>query len=379
MRDIHEKTGKLKVLLLESSPNWGGQEDRLVREAVWLTARGHRVLVACNEKAAIAERAAAAGLEVRTLSMRSAADPKGLIALWQLVVSEGPDLVHARSPKDAWLSFWLHLSGVPVVRSRHTTFPKRMPWRRSFIYRHGCRRLIASAGFIAEAMHCSLGVAQERIDIIGECVDTSEFSPGNGEAFRREFGIKKSAPLFGIVAMLRGEKGHDIFMRAAKIVTEKHPGARFVIVGSAASRERVKRQLEVMMREDFANRHEPPVIMTGFRSDVPQVMRAIDCLVVPSRREAQTIVIPQAFATGKPAIGSRVGGIPELVKHGVNGLIFEPEDHTALAIAMLDIASNPERATNMGKAARRFAEEELTVDRKMELLLASYRKCVEFP
>lgn len=376
MHKTQEKEAKLKVLLLESSPNWGGQEERLLREASWLREHRHNVALACNGNSAIAARATAAGIRSETISMRSAADLRGLISLSRLVVTGRPDIIHAHSPKDAWLCFWFHSFGVPVTRSRHTTFPRHMPARRGFIYRHGCRRLIASAGFIAQAMHDSLGVAKDRIDVIGECVNTSEFCPGDGVEFRKEFGIDKSAPLFGVVAMLRGEKGHDVFLRAAKIAAQQRPDARFVIVGDAASRRRVKQEIQKTLGTEFYGFPTPPVMMTGFRRDIPEVMRALDFLVVPSRREAQTLVIPQAFATGKPVIASKVGGIPELVEHGANGLLFESEDHDSLAAAMLELAADPHRAARMGRAGRKLAEEELAIDRKMELLLASYRKCV---
>lgn len=374
MQAIRDEDRKLKVLLLESSPNWGGQEDRLLREATWLQQRGHQVMLACNDDAAIIGRAGAAGIETRVIPFRTNIDLAGLGTLAELVRREKPDLLHAHSSKDAWFCFWFHRAGVPVVRSRHTTLPSDMPRGRRFIYRHGCRRLIASAGFIAETMRTSLGIADDRIDVIGECVDTQEFSPGDGSEFRREFRIPATAPLFGIIAMLRGEKGHDTFVRAARLVLETRPDARFVIVGSPASRDKVEQKIRQFIETELKSVEDPPVIMTGFRRDIPRIMRALDCLVVPSIKEAQTLVIPQAFATGKPVIASRVGGIPELVEDGVNGLLLTPKDHRGLAERMLRLINEPELAARLGRAGLEFARHELAVDVKMEQLLAAYRK-----
>jgi len=376
MQAIQDNGKKLKVLLLESSPNWGGQEDRLLREAVWMQKNGHRVILACNDSAAIIGRAGAAGVEVRAIPFRANVDLPGLNALARLVRRERPDVIHAHSSKDAWFSFYFHLAGVPVVRSRHMTLPDVMPRGRRFIYRHGSRRLIAAAKFIADTMRDSLGVPGDRIDVIGECVDTEEFSPGDGSAFRREFGIAESAPLFGIVAMLRGEKGHDTFLRAARRVLASRPDARFVIVGSTTPGNIVEAQIEEILAAEFAQLSSSPVTMTGFRRDIPQIMRALDCLVVPSRHEAQTLVIPQAFATAKPAIGSRVGGIPEILQDEVNGFLVEPENKNEVADRMLRIAGDKVRAQRLGRAGREFAERELAVDIKMEQLLACYRKAI---
>jgi len=337
---------------------------------------GHRVILACNDAAAIIGRAGAAGVEARSIPFRANVDLPGLKALAQLIRSERPDVIHAHSSKDAWFSFYFHLRGVAVVRSRHMTLPDVMPRGRRFIYRHGCRRLIAAAGFIADTMRDSLGVPADRIDVIGECVDTQEFSPGDGSEFRREFAIPENAPLFGIVAMLRGEKGHDIFLAAARKVLESHPDARFVIVGSTTPGNVVEAQIQEILAAEFARFPVCPVVLTGFRRDIPRIMRALDCLVVPSRHEAQTLVIPQAFASAKPAIGSRVGGIPEILQDGVNGFLVEPENKDEVADRMLRIAGDKNLAQRLGRAGREFAERELAVDIKMDQLLACYRKAV---
>lgn len=376
MQANRDKDKALKILMLESSPNWGGQEDRLLREAVWMQKNGHRVILACNDAAAIIGRAGAAGVEARSIPFRANVDLPGLKALARLIRSERPDVIHAHSSKDAWFSFYFHLRGVAVVRSRHMTLPDVMPRGRRFIYRHGCRRLIAAAGFIADTMRDSLGVSPDRIDVIGECVDTQEFSPGDGSEFRREFGIPENAPLFGIVAMLRGEKGHDTFLAAARRVLESRPDARFVIVGSTTPGNIVESQIQEILAADFARFPVCPVILTGFRRDIPRIMRALDCLVVPSRHEAQTLVIPQAFASAKPAIGSRVGGIPEILQDGINGFLVEPGNKDEVADRMLRIAGDKDLAQRLGHAGRDFAERELAVDIKMNQLLACYRKAV---
>jgi glycosyltransferase involved in cell wall biosynthesis len=366
----------LSILMLESSRHWGGQEDRLIREARWLRKNGHRVMLACNPDAAIAPRARDAGVDVRPVPMRANVDVPGLKQLASLVRSERPDVLHAHSSKDAWFAFWFHCCGIPVVRSRHMTLPDTMRRGRRFIYRHGCRRLIASAGFIADNMRDSICVPAERVDVIGECVDTAEFRPGDGSAFRREFAIPDDAPLFAIVAMLRGEKGHRTFLHAAREVLARHPNARFAVVGGPVASNSIELELREIIREEFARLDPNPVVMTGFREDIASIMRAMDCLVVPSAEEAQTLVIPQAFATRKPVIGSRVGGIPELIEDGVTGLLIPPQNSTALATAMGRIITEPALADHMAQAGYELAKRELFSDIKMSLLVESYRKAI---
>jgi glycosyltransferase involved in cell wall biosynthesis len=146
-----------------------------------------------------------------------------------------------------------------------------------------------------------------------------EFHPGlDGGEFRAEFKISPKSPLFGVIAMMRLEKGQRTFINAAAKVLSLVSDARFVIVGGGGG-SYVDR-LYAKIRRTFP-RSPAPVIITGYREDLSQVIAALDFVVVPSLREAQTIVIPQAFAAGKPVIASLVGGIPKLVRHEQNGQV----------------------------------------------------------
>lgn len=360
---------------MESSPNWGGQEERLIREAVWLREQGHQILVICQPNSEVLDRASAAGLQVATFRMRSAFDPLALVQMVGWIFRFRPHLIHAHSPKDAWLSFWFHRLGIPVVRSRNITLPQKMPPSRGFIYRHGCRRVLASAAFIRDKLVDHVGVPSSRVDVIGECVNLEEFFPGDGSAFRQEFGIAPQAPLFGIVAMLRGEKGHMTFLKAAIEIAKEWPEARFVIVGKSTGKRTLEQNLLALIEKHWPQGNAP-VILTGFRRDVPVVMRALDVLVVPSTHDAQTLVIPQAFATGKPVIGSRVGGIPELVHQGKNGLLVKPGDVDELVQAMRFFLQHPKAAREMGQAGLELARRELSYEVKMRQLQDSYAKAI---
>ena len=364
----------LKVLLCDSSPNWGGQQYRLVREALWMKERGHEVLVLCGARSELAARMRKHAPHVPVETLRSWGGPLGLLEFVWKTVRSAPDIIHTHSGQDAFWASLLHFAGRTVVHSRHMTVPPEMKSRRKFPYRSGCSRTIASADFIKSDLAAVTGIPEDRVDVVGEGVDLDEFHPGvSGRGFREEFGIPGDAPVFGMVAMIRGDKGHKHFLKAAAEVLEKFPSARFVIAGNGpeAQVEKLTRRVQ----EKFP-RQPPPVILAGYREDVPEILAALDALVVPSLREAQTIVIPQAFATGKPVIASRVGGIPEIVMHGVNGWLVPPGDDRALADAMMRFAESPDLRLRIGRAGLDLARRELGFDRKMELMLSSYRRAI---
>ncbi|MEI8309584.1 MAG: glycosyltransferase family 4 protein [Verrucomicrobiota bacterium] len=368
-----EKSG-LKVLLCDSSPNWGGQEYRLLREAQWLHERGHKVLVVCGARSELALRLPRQAPGVQVEKMRSWGGLLGLLEFLWKVHRWSPDVIHAHSGQDALWASIFHFFGRTVVCSRHMTVPSRMKGQRKFCYRSGCSRVIASAEFIKRDLIAAVGIPESSVDVVGEGVDLKEFHPeANGRGFREEFGIPEDVLVFGIVAMIREEKGHAQFVKAAAKVRDQIPGARFVIVGDGQESRMEKLRRRVLKEFPL---QPAPVIFTGYREDVPEIMAALDVLVVPSLREAQTLVIPQAFATGKPVIASLVGGIPEIVTHGRNGLMVTAGDVRDLAAAMVRLAESPDLRLRLGRAGLDLARQELLFDRKMELLLGSYRRAI---
>ena len=120
------------------------------------------------------------------------------------------------------------------------------------------------------------------------------------------------------------------------------------------------------LRESHALGLANHVVMTGFRRDVPEVMAALDLLVLPSTRsEATSQVIPQALAVRTPVVATAVGGIPEIVKDGVTGRLVPPGEPDALARAIVEMISDTERAHIMAQAGQALVRERFTVDAMM--------------
>lgn len=367
----------MNVLHVESSLNWGGQEERTVCEAHWLNRNGHRCWVACNPTSEIKRRS---GRMAVALDLKRSFAPSSSVKLARLCRRRSVDVLHVHSPKDAWICVPLHLLGLPVVRSRQITNAVKACWSRSVIYRRGCSQLITTADCIRRELVARNGVSPERVTVIGEGVDLSRFHPGiDGRGFRREFGIRDGEILFGLVAMIRPEKGHLTFIDAARITHERHAHTRFVIVGEGTG----ARELEFSLRRELVRRQggirSGPVIMTGFREDIPEVIAALDALVVPSHAEAQSLVIPQAFASAKPVIASAVGGIPELVDDGRNGLLTPPGDAIGLAEAMERFVTDPQLRKRLSEAGLRHARTHLDFGSRMAETISVYRKAARPP
>lgn len=364
----------MNILHTECSLNWGGLEQRIVVETAWLNSHGHKAFIACDPRGELYRRGREAGAAVLGVSMRNNFDVPGFLALRAIVRKHRIDLINTHGSKDSWLCFPLHLAGTPVVRSRHLTL-RVTPGARSFIYKHGCRRVIATAAMIKKALIETNGVRAERIDVVGEFVDLEEFHPAvDGRPFRERFGIPAEAPLFGIVAMIRGEKGHRVFLDAAFGVLKRHPEARFVVVGEGTGDRKLEKECRARIEKAFGSAAGGAIQMTGFQRNIPEVIAALDVVVVPSRAEAQSRIIPEGFAMRRAVIGSRVGGIPELVEDGRTGLLVEPSDADALAEAMTRLIEEPELRESLARGGHALALSDLSLDQKMAQTLACYEK-----
>ena len=148
------------------------------------------------------------------------------------------------------------------------------------------------------------------------------------------------------------------------------PDARFLNVGDGVGFDEVSRRVRDLGLD-------PSVCLTGFRRDIPEVMAALDVLVLPSiRSEAIPQVIPQALAVGTPVVASTVGGSPELIRDGENGRLVPPGDSRALADAILALLREPERARAMARAGQAMVQERYTIDATMARTTAVYRDLV---
>ena len=298
--------------------------------------------------------------------MRFALDPLALLALGRVLREHAVALVHTHSSVDSWLGALVaRAMGRPVVRSRHVSIP--ILRHRALVYRLA-HRIITNGEAIARLV-AAAGVDPEKIVSVPAGVDTGRFHAGvSGKAVRDELGLPPAPAghVVGRVANVRGSKGHQFFLEAARIVLGQLPDARFLVVGDGVGLDDVRRRAHELELGEH-------VIMTGFRRDVPEVMAALDVLVLPSTRsEATSQVIPQALAVGTPVVATTVGGLPEIVRDGENGRLVPPADAPALADAILDLLRDRERARLMARIGQAEVQQRYTVDAMMGRTTAVY-------
>jgi glycosyltransferase involved in cell wall biosynthesis len=353
------------VLHTESSHGHGGQEIRTLAEGRWLLGHGWGVLLACQPDSRLHAEARAASIPAVAIRMRGAIDIGALVGLRRLIRARDVSLVHTHSSVDSWLGLIAAKSlERAVVRSRHVSIPIRR--RRALVYRLADRVITSGEG--VRAMVIAAGVDAERVVSIPAGVDAERFHAGvSGKPVRDELGLAGATGVVGLVANVRGSKGHNVFLEAARAVLLTAPDTHFLVVGDGVGFDEVRRRVHAMGLD-------ARVRLTGFRRDIPEVMAALDVLVLPSiRSEAIPQVIPQALAVGTPVVASTVGGSPELIRDGENGRLVPPGNAPALADAILGLLRDPEGARAMARAGGAMVSERYTIDATMTRTAAVYR------
>jgi glycosyltransferase involved in cell wall biosynthesis len=189
--------------------------------------------------------------------------------------------------------------------------------------------------------------------VIHSGVDLHRFSKGAKQRAkkRKELGISPYSLLVGYVGWLIPIKGVTYLVSAMAKVAEKYPKSLLVLVGKGDD----KGEEEIKLKEQAERAGlEDKVHFLGWRSDVDEIMGCFDIFVLPSLNEGMGRVLVEAMAAGLPIVASRVGGIPDLVKHGKNGLLVPPADASALENDISVLLEDKEKRKRMGEAGKKM-------------------------
>jgi glycosyltransferase involved in cell wall biosynthesis len=350
----------------ESSKGWGGQENRSLQEALQLRGCGVELAFACQPGSRLAARGQEQGFAVHTMPMRSNADLPAVARLAAAMRRHGAEIVNTHSGRDtflAGLAARLVRRRPLVVRTRHLILPITSRSTYTFLPDH-----VVAVSDAVRAYLIRAGVPEDHVSTISTGVDARRFDPARVRGtLRQELGLSDSALLVGTVAILRAKKGHLDLLDAAPAVLASAPEAVFVFAGDGPQQENLTRAI--------AERGlEGKVRLLGLRRDVPEILRSLDIFVLPTHEEALGTSFLEAQAMSVPAIGTRVGGVPETIREGETGLLVPARDPDALAQAIVTLAQDGQRRRAMGAAGREWVLAEHTVERMAERMLALYER-----
>jgi sugar transferase (PEP-CTERM/EpsH1 system associated) len=196
-------------------------------------------------------------------------------------------------------------------------------------------------------------------------IDTNKFRPaekGEKGSLRRKLNLPEDTPIIGVVARLDPIKNHRSLFRAFETVRTVLPEACLLVVGDGPERKSLESQAG------------DGVIFLGNRSDVPEILRALDLFVLPSLNEGISNTILEAMATGTPVVATRVGGNPELVEDECTGILVKPGDFQSMASAILRYLEHADLRARHSEAGRQSVLKRFSIEAMVRSYEAIYRR-----
>ena len=364
------------ILFFDHTAQWSGGEISLFNLVTHIDQTKYRPVVVLFADGPLREKLDEAGIETRVIALdesvsQTRKDEMGarsllklgqIRAIWKLIRqlrrvirAERARIVYCNSLKSDLIGgVAARLTGVPAIwHVRDRIANDYLPAPVVHAFRLAARiiptHVIAVSGATLETLPKTRGIAIHNGTVFENFDDLKAKSP-----------FADDTPIFGIVGRLTPWKGQHIFLRAAALIHQTMPDARFQIVGSALfGEENYERELrELCAQLDL----DEAVEWLGFRRDIPQVIAQMDALVHASTTgEPFGQVLIEGMAAARPVIATNGGGVPEIVLDNVTGILVSMGEVEPLAAAMLELWRDPQRAQKMGEMGRERVQREFTI------------------
>lgn len=343
---------EMRILQVCSVTTFGGGERHLADLSRALTDLGHEVYAASVPGSPLWDELSFL-TKGRMLALSRRNYVKNLSGLAGFVRAHDIEIVHAHAARD------YHLAALAVkmasrgrlVLTRHALFPLRRINRPLL---SGAGRVIAVSQAVAESLGRNGVVEPSKITVVHNGIDTDRFDHTTTRA-------GDLPVMVGTVGHLAPIKGHDVFVRAAALISARRRDVNFIVIGEDKSPQMDhRRALESLVAELGLN---GTVVIPGWRDDIPAALSSLTLFVSAARSEPFGLAIVEAMAAGLPVVAAASEGATEIIEDGVSGRLVPVDDPAALAQAIDDLLDNPLERSRLGRNALLAARERFSLAR----------------
>lgn len=355
---------KQNVLFFTRSMQLGGTENVILQLCEILGPHVGKIVV-CSDGGVNVEKLTAMGIRHIQIPDISQKDPANVLRLMRtvrrIVREEQITVVHSHHRMAALYARLCSPRGVIRIADVHSAVrDKRLMTRVAF---RGTR-LIAVGGVVKKCLTDDYGLPDEQIEVIYNAV-----APFDGTVVPvPELTAAAEAGQFriGYIGRFSAEKGANYFIDAIAPVLTEHPEARFYLVGDGEDKAALEAQAAALPAGS--------VTFLGYRTDVQNVMSQLDLIVLSSLWEGLPLTMLEAFSVGRTAVATAVGGTPDVVRDGVDGLLVPPRDPAAIAAAVCRLIEDPELRKKMEISAAERYRTVFSLDRLAKEYLQYYEQ-----
>ncbi len=339
-------TQQIKVVQLETAHEWRGGQQQIIYLYRSLLDKQLQTRLVCNRDSEIDRYCRRYDLPVHHISMKGEFDLAAAFRLALFSRKNGWNIIHAHSAHAAMIGILSKIfnPGIRVVVSRRVDFSVRKPFLGALKYNnHFVDKIICVSDRIRNILLTD-GVPAQKLITIHSGIDLKRFERSKvmSQAIKAELGIPAHHKIVGTIAALAGHKDYPTLLHAARSIVDRYEDVTFCAVGDGSEKSSILAlHSSLKLRERFK--------FTGFRKDVEDMLNIFDVFVLSSKYEGMGTSILDAQAAAVPVVATAAGGIPEIIEHGRNGLLVEPQNSQALANAIMHLLDDPKRRREMVK------------------------------
>lgn len=377
---------KIKILHIHTLPVVSGSGIHTLITMQGLKDKGYIVEFACAPGGALVDEAIKSNIPFRPIrhfvqEINIFSDFMALTELVLLMRKERYTIVHSHNSKAGFLSrLAAKIAGVPVIVHTIHGFAfheyERPPCRILFILlerlaaRFAGRLITVSTPLKEWGLQLKIGKDKKYI-VIPDGIEMERFNVRMDlNKKKQELGINPQDLVVGMVAKLWDGKGHYTILKAAPAIIKAVGNVKFLFVGEGYLRQDLERIVYEKGLEDY-------IIFTGFRNDIPELTAIFDVAVLVSFFEGLGRALLEAMVLEKPVVATNVGGIPEIVKDGVNGFLVPPENSHQLAGAIIRLLRDESLRKRMGREGRKMINERFLAEKMVGDIIGVYEELLE--
>ncbi len=369
----------MKVLYSCLSRSWGGMEMFTLTAVKQLLKKNIKVELLCAAESRIHIEANNLGLMIHPVNASGYIHPFSTLKIAALIRKGKYNLIHTQASKDLWQivpALQLIQKNIPLILTKQvgSFIDKKDPLHRKLYQR--VTKIFAISRVIKDNLLKTVPVSEDKIILLHNGIDIHKFDPAkvDNQKVRKEFEVAEDEILIGMLARFSPGKGHEEFLEAAAELNKKYNNLKFLIVGEAS---RGEDEYAISIKQKAENFKLDNLIFTGYRSDTPEVLAALDIFTFPSHSEAFGIALAEAMAMGKPSVCSNSDGILDLAIDGETAFLFEKKSSHDLFFKLEELINSKDKRHKFGTAARKRAIENFDLEMLTEKTINVYQELLK--
>jgi glycosyltransferase involved in cell wall biosynthesis len=368
----------MKILYSCLSKSWGGMEMVTLTGIKQLLKNNIKVELLCADDSRLQLEANNFGIIIHPLNSINTVNPFSILKTASIIKSGNFDLIHSHASRDLWLlvpALKILRKSLPLVLTKHVgSFIIKKDFLHNKIYNR-VTLAIAISEVIKKNLITTTSLTAEKIKIIYNGVDLTKFDPSVADRnkLRNELNVGINDILIGMTGRFSLGKGHEEFLFAAKELNKKYSNLKFVIVGEASRGEdNYATKIQLLTKEyNLQN-----VFFVGFRSDIPDVLAAMDIFVFPSHAEAFGVGLIEAMSMNKPTVAANTDGVLDIVLDNETGLFFNSRDGKDLCNKIVKLIDDSELRPKLGSNARKRVLEIFDLEKITDQHIITYNNLI---